>query len=525
MQNRQCDIFISYRRDGGDMTAMYIFQELKDRGYQAFYDVEVLRSGKFNEALLANIRACKDFILILSPHALDRCINPDDWVRQEIAEAIRLEKNIVPILLNGFQFPEELPKEIDSLRFHTGLTSNTEYFQESMDRLCDRFLISKPKKKKSPAAVIAAVVLLLCAGGFLAFRYFYHPSLPGAGQTAGSTAVFEQPVPEASPEPKEELAKETALPSASVQENTGAPKPLRYTDLPVITSDVETNPETDDESGWPAMGNPAYQRSSIHSITFLPGMDSAAEDAWDISAAGDRSVLAWVIPNGDLYDLYVAGDGGVRLLDSPDLTQIFSGYSNAVSISFNGCLDMSEREDIGHFFWGCNSLKEIDFSGISTENVRNMNGVFGGCWALRTLDLSFMDTSRVTNMSEMFLDCENLRVLDLSGLDTSKVQDMSSMFLNCRRIDRIDVSAFDTSSVTSMKAMFDQCNSLAELDLQNWNTAEVKDFSNMFAFCETLERLDLRSFSTASAENMESMFEGCSNLKEVLTTGWDASFT
>ena len=42
----QTDIFISYRRDGGDMTAMYIFQALKDRGYG---DEEV---NEFMEILL-----------------------------------------------------------------------------------------------------------------------------------------------------------------------------------------------------------------------------------------------------------------------------------------------------------------------------------------------------------------------------------------------------------------------------------------------------------------------------------------
>ena len=48
---RECDVFISYRRDGGDMTAMYFYQALKERGYNVFYDLEVLRAGKFNEAL------------------------------------------------------------------------------------------------------------------------------------------------------------------------------------------------------------------------------------------------------------------------------------------------------------------------------------------------------------------------------------------------------------------------------------------------------------------------------------------
>ena len=103
------DIFISYRRDGGEMPAMLIFQALQERGYRVFCDVEVLNAGKFNEALLNSIRACKDFLLVCSPHALDRCSEPDDWVRQEIAEAIRDEKNIVPIMMKDFQFPETLP--------------------------------------------------------------------------------------------------------------------------------------------------------------------------------------------------------------------------------------------------------------------------------------------------------------------------------------------------------------------------------------------------------------------------------
>ena len=154
--SNQTDIFISYRRDGGDMAAMYIYQALKDRGYDVFYDVEVLRSGKFNEALREYIGSCKDFILVLSPHALDRCEDENDWVRQEIAEAIRQDKNIIPVMMNGFKFPEKLPEEIASVRHHTGLTSSTEYFQESMNRLCEKFLTSKPRKKKNwliPAVV------------------------------------------------------------------------------------------------------------------------------------------------------------------------------------------------------------------------------------------------------------------------------------------------------------------------------------------------------------------------------------
>ena len=44
-------IFISYRRDGGDMLAQLLFDRLTHLGFSVFYDVESLRSGKFNEAL------------------------------------------------------------------------------------------------------------------------------------------------------------------------------------------------------------------------------------------------------------------------------------------------------------------------------------------------------------------------------------------------------------------------------------------------------------------------------------------
>ncbi|MGX8705885.1 MAG: toll/interleukin-1 receptor domain-containing protein, partial [bacterium] len=143
----QCDIFISYRRDGGDMTAMHFYHSLKGRGYSVFFDLEVLRTGKFNEALLGYIRSCTDFVLILSPRALDRCSAEDDWVRREIAEALRCKKNIIPVMMKGFSFPDSLPADIDDIRFQNGLSSSSEYFQESLNRLCERYLHSQPSAK------------------------------------------------------------------------------------------------------------------------------------------------------------------------------------------------------------------------------------------------------------------------------------------------------------------------------------------------------------------------------------------
>ena len=82
--NIKYDVFISYRRDGGEYTARVIYDKLTELGYSVFFDVESLRSGDFNTKLYDVIDSCKDFIIVLSPNALDRCVNKGDWVKNEI---------------------------------------------------------------------------------------------------------------------------------------------------------------------------------------------------------------------------------------------------------------------------------------------------------------------------------------------------------------------------------------------------------------------------------------------------------
>ena len=106
---KKYDIFISYRRDNYH-SANLIATRLKAEGYRVFFDLESMRSGKFNEQLYQVIEQCKDFVLVLPPDSLDRCHNEDDWVRLEILEAIRTGKNIIPVLLTGFKWPETMPK-------------------------------------------------------------------------------------------------------------------------------------------------------------------------------------------------------------------------------------------------------------------------------------------------------------------------------------------------------------------------------------------------------------------------------
>ena len=166
MKNQhQYDIFISYRRSSYD-TANLVATRLRAEGYSVFFDMETLRSGKFNEQLYNVIEQCKDFVVVLPPNALDRCVNEDDWVRLEVCHAMKHNKNIIPIMLNGFQWPNPMPIGMEELCNYQAITaSSIEYFDLALERMQQRYLISKPhlpvlKVVKIAAVVISALLLL-----------------------------------------------------------------------------------------------------------------------------------------------------------------------------------------------------------------------------------------------------------------------------------------------------------------------------------------------------------------------------
>lgn len=142
------NVFISYRREGGDTTARMVQQLLLNKKFSPFLDAENIRKGKFNDQLLSVINECDFFILILTPHALDRCINKDDWVRLEIEQALSRNKNIIPFMTTGFQFPDQLPDSINDIRNYQGVQFSTTYFEASMQNLFS--LLSSSSASNAP---------------------------------------------------------------------------------------------------------------------------------------------------------------------------------------------------------------------------------------------------------------------------------------------------------------------------------------------------------------------------------------
>lgn len=111
MRRVEKTVFLSYRRsDGG--WALAVHYALKFRGYDVFFDFTGLGSGAFDRVILENVRSRAHFVVVLTPRALDRCADPEDWLRREIEEALRARRNIVPIMVDGFAFDAEARRKL-----------------------------------------------------------------------------------------------------------------------------------------------------------------------------------------------------------------------------------------------------------------------------------------------------------------------------------------------------------------------------------------------------------------------------
>ena len=96
------DVFISYRRDVGGILAMALYQQLTAKGVNAFYDIESIRAGQFDIIILNQVAARPYFVLVLTPGTLERCGEPDDWLRREIEQALTTGRVIVPVFTPSF---------------------------------------------------------------------------------------------------------------------------------------------------------------------------------------------------------------------------------------------------------------------------------------------------------------------------------------------------------------------------------------------------------------------------------------
>jgi len=122
------DIFISYRTDDAPYEAAQLNHVLSERygADRVFFDL-AMRPGTLGpEAIRAAMRAANVVLAVIGPRwatVTDNtgrsCLdNPEDWVRQELSTALQTGRTVIPVMLDGANFPswDLLPADLRDIR-------------------------------------------------------------------------------------------------------------------------------------------------------------------------------------------------------------------------------------------------------------------------------------------------------------------------------------------------------------------------------------------------------------------------
>ncbi len=126
MSNKQStDIFISYRREDGEVFASRLADALIAAGYDVFFDRNSLEMGcVFPDEIQTALEHCTEFIAVCSPaylganrDGLCRIQDKDDWVARELEIALDRHIHIFPITVADATLPdkEELPHRLSRI--------------------------------------------------------------------------------------------------------------------------------------------------------------------------------------------------------------------------------------------------------------------------------------------------------------------------------------------------------------------------------------------------------------------------
>ena len=131
-------VFISYRRSETANLTRHIARLLEGSpGFAVFFDKDSLPAGNFQHNLQAAVQNCDVFLLMTCMGTFERIFDPTDCVKSEILTALSSRCLVVPVLIDGAQFPSpsSLPSQLAQLCVCNAFKFDTDYFDESFHKL------------------------------------------------------------------------------------------------------------------------------------------------------------------------------------------------------------------------------------------------------------------------------------------------------------------------------------------------------------------------------------------------------
>jgi hypothetical protein len=186
-------IFLSYRREDSAGQAGRLADRLKlEFGDILFMDVDGIPLGvNFVERLSEEIATCNVLLAVIGHEWLNirdqsgarRLDNPTDFVRVEIATALRRSIPLIPILLDGTKLPQrdQLPEDLRELTIRNGLDLRHASFHVDVGRLIHELqqtlVIERPQQISRGGSFVKPIgwlggITLLAGGVGAAVRKF-----------------------------------------------------------------------------------------------------------------------------------------------------------------------------------------------------------------------------------------------------------------------------------------------------------------------------------------------------------------
>lgn len=127
-------IFVNYRRSDAEGESGRLFDDLADRfgAESIFMDVTAIEPGRdFRKAIDQSVAACSVLLAVMGREWLEakdaagsrRLDDPNDFVRIELASALRRDIPVVPVLVRGAKMPraEQLPEDLKELAYRNAV--------------------------------------------------------------------------------------------------------------------------------------------------------------------------------------------------------------------------------------------------------------------------------------------------------------------------------------------------------------------------------------------------------------------
>jgi hypothetical protein len=165
-------LFISYRRKDNGKTHRLAEQLKCMLQGDVYIDYQGIKNTDFEKDIVSNLASCDAMILIVTPETFgSRIHNEDDWIRREIALALKLQKPVTPVCIDGIGLPrkEDLPPDIWDITKKEAKNLHYDFWDEGVDKLV-QFLVEATPLKLSLCywfhkltEIAIPILLFLCA--------------------------------------------------------------------------------------------------------------------------------------------------------------------------------------------------------------------------------------------------------------------------------------------------------------------------------------------------------------------------